>query len=352
MKKKKALVVGASGLVGRALLEHLERTGGWEVAAISRRSPDAGTWYEHIQLDLMDADLSRARLGHLSDVSHVFFAAYLERPDWAEWITGNVTLLRNLMEAIEPVATGLEHVNLMHGTKWYGCHLGPFKTPAKEDDPRHMPPNFYYEQWDYLRARQYGKPWTFSSARPHAVCGFAVGNPNNLLTVIAIYATISKALGLPLCHPGTPGNYHALYQCTDAELLARAVIWMSTTPECANEAFNITNGDLIRWENTWPKIADYFGMALGPQRRLSLVDYMADKGPVWEKLVKQHGLRPYTYAEIVAWRYGDFVFTPEFDVISDLGKARKFGFREYVDTEKMLFRLWDQMRAARIIPNE
>jgi hypothetical protein len=29
--------------------------------------------------------------------------------------------------------------------KSYGVQLGPFKTPAKETDPRHMPPNFYLQ---------------------------------------------------------------------------------------------------------------------------------------------------------------------------------------------------------------
>ena len=43
--------------------------------------------------------------------------------------------------------------------------------------------------------------------RLHVVSGFAIGNSSNLTMVIAIYAAIGKELGLPLCHPGTPGNY-------------------------------------------------------------------------------------------------------------------------------------------------
>ena len=121
-------------------------------------------------------------------------------------------------------------------------------------------------------------------------------------------------------------------------------------PGCANQAFNVTNGDLIRWENTWPKIARYFGMQTGARRQISLVDYMADKALVWDRIVKKHGLRPFSYQEIVSWPYGDFVFTPHYDIISDTGKARRFGFHESVDTEEMFFRLWDEMRADRIIP--
>ena len=39
---------------------------------------------------------------------------------------------------------------------------------------------------------------------------------------IAVYANVCKALGLPLSFPGKPGAYAALYQCTDAALLAKA----------------------------------------------------------------------------------------------------------------------------------
>jgi nucleoside-diphosphate-sugar epimerase len=350
MAKRKALIAGATGVVGRNLLKHLTEVGGWEIVALSRRRPDIKGDYEHIAVDLMDPESCKTQLGRLSDITHIFFAAYVDKPDLTEWVSSNVSLLRNLVETIEPVAKELEHVHVMHGTKWYGNHIGPFKTPAKEDDPRHMPPNFYYDQWDYLVERQQGKAWTYSSARPHAISGFAIGNPMNLTMVISVYATISKELGLPLCHPGTPGNYRALYQCTDSGLLARAMVWMATTPRCANEAFNITNGDLIRWENTWPKIADYFDMDVGPRRHISLVKYMSDKGPIWERIVAKHGLEPIPYEQIVSWPYGDFVFTPEFDIISDMGKARRYRFHESVDTEEMFFRLWDQFRAAKIIP--
>jgi hypothetical protein len=42
---------------------------------------------------------------------------------------------------------------------------------------------------------------TGRKGRPEAVCGYAVGNPMNLLMVISVYAAISKELGLPLRFP-------------------------------------------------------------------------------------------------------------------------------------------------------
>lgn len=350
MTKRKALIAGATGVVGRNLLRHLLAAGDWEIVALSRRTPDIQGAYQHIGVDLMNAAECAAKLGHLRDVTHIFFAALSGIRAIGPAVTANLALLRNLVETLEPIAAGLEHIHVVHGTKWYGMHLGPFKTPAQENDPRHIPPNFYYDQWDYLVERQQGKRWTYSSSRPHGISGFALGNHSNLTLVIAIYAVICKELGLPLCHPGTPGNYTALYQCTDSGLLARALAWMATTPACANEAFNITNGDLIRWEHTWPKIGQYFGMSVGPRRHISLVQFMADKAPVWDRIVAKHGLQPNRYEQIVNWAYGDFVFTPEYDVVSSTSKARRYGFHECVDTEEMFPRLWNEMRAARIIP--
>ena len=350
MTKRVALITGATGVVGRNLLTHLLKTEGWEIIAVSRRSPAVPGDYVHLPIDLLDAADCAKQAHQLSAVTHVFHAAYVERPDPVVWVNDNTAMLRHLIEAIDPIALGLEHVHVMHGTKWYGNHHGTFRTPAREDDPRHMPPNFYYNQWDYLAQASLGKRWSISSARPHAICGDGVGSPMNLPMVLAVYAVLSRELGLPLQFPGSAANYHALYQVTDATLLARAMVWMSTEPSCANQAFNITNGDLIRWENFWPKMAQYWGMELAPRRPIRLAQAMVDKGPIWDQMVARYGLRATSYPDLVSWGYGDFVFASDFDIISHTGKCRRYGFYEFEDTEAMFFRLWDQYRAAGILP--
>ena len=349
-KRKTALIAGATGVVGRNLLRHLLGLGDWDVIALSRRVPDIDGAYRHIAIDLLDTSDCKDKLGALAEVTHIFFAAYVERPSWAEMVAPNLAMLVNLMDAVEPAAAGLRHVNLMHGTKWYGNHLGPFKTPAKESDPGHIPPNFYYDQQRFIVARQAGKDWTWSSARPHSICGFATGNPMNLVMVIAVYATISKALGLPLRHPGSAANAQALFQVTDSGLLARACTWMATDLGCSNQAFNITNGDIFRWQHMWPAFADYFGMALAEPQKIDLVAMMADKGPVWQRLVTEHGFQPIAYEALVSWTYGNVVFGTEFDIISSTTKARLHGFAEAMDSEAMFIRQFDELRANRIIP--
>jgi hypothetical protein len=110
----------------------------------------------------------------------------------------------NLVKTVAATSPALEHVHLSQGTRWYGNYLGPYKTPTKEDDPRHMPPNLYYDQQDFIEEFHKGKRWTWSVGRPRAVCGFSAGGPMNLTLAIAVYANICKALRLLLSFPGKP----------------------------------------------------------------------------------------------------------------------------------------------------
>ena len=106
-------------------------------------------------------------------------------------------MLRNALDAVEATSSILKHVHLVEGTKWYGMHIGNFKTPARENDPRHMPPNFYYDQQDLIAQRQKGKQWTWSASRPYFLIDFAPDRPRNVVSVIGAYAAICRELGVP-----------------------------------------------------------------------------------------------------------------------------------------------------------
>jgi nucleoside-diphosphate-sugar epimerase len=259
-------------------------------------------------------------------------------------------MLVNVVETVEPVAKRLEHVSLMQGYKVYGAHLGPFKTPARESDPKHMPPEFNVDQEEYLQSRQEGASWTWSAIRPSVVCGFALGNPMNLAMVIGVYGAISKELGLPLRFPGKPGAYDKLLEMTDAGLLAKATVWAATDPRCANQAFNINNGDLFRWDDMWPKIAKFFDLEVASPLSMSLDVVMADKEPLWNEMIEKYGLEPHPYKDVSSWAFGDFVFSWDYDMFADGSKARRFGFHEYVDTEEMFLSILADFRRNRIIP--
>ena len=350
MNKKVCVVAGALGIVGRALVEYLESDEEWEVVALSRREPDFPTRARFISVDLRDAADCRVKLGGLTRATHVFYTAYAPGRSPADEVAPNLAMVVNLVETIETIAPHLDHVQLVQGTKWYGNHLGPFRTPAKEEDPRHLPPNFYYDQQDWLEVRQRGKRWSWSSLRPHCICGLSIGSPMNHLLALAVYATVSRELGLPLRFPGTPGAFHAVYQYTDARLLARAMIWAATTPACANEAFNITNGEYERWENIWPHLAKCFGMEAGPVQTISLTRMMADKESLWAAMCSKYGLRRYRLSQLVSWEFADWSYSNAFDQMSSLSKARRAGWHDTLAAETMFTDMIQRLAVDRVIP--
>ena len=348
MPRRCALIPGVTGVVGRPLARYLSTQPEWEVVGLARRPPREDPGYPVIAVDLTDAADCRTRLAALARATHVLYSARASHTaSTKEPIETNLAMLRNLVDAVEPVAPALEHVHLVQGSKYYGSDLGPYKTPAHETDPRIAEDNWYYAQEDFAIAR--GGRWSWSASRPHGISDDAIV-PRSIAMVIAVYASIMKELGEPLYFPGTAGNFHALYQCSDAGLLARAIAWIATTPACANQAFNVTNGDFIRWENLWPRFARFFGMPVGPVRTVRLAETMADKSHVWERMVARHGLRPTPYAQAALWPYADFVFTPAYDIMSDTLKLRKTGFADCLDTGQMFLDLFAHFRRSRVIP--
>ena len=344
------LIAGAHGVIGRAAAQHFARQENATVHSVSRREGFEVPGVRAIRADLSDAAGARAGLAGLRGITHLVFAAYVERDTAAARSADNTALLRNLLDALEPNNPGLAHVTFYQGGKAYGADLGPFKTPAREDDPRLMPPNFYYDQEDLLRERQRGASWHFTALRPEAVCGYATGNPMNLAMAIAVYAAISRELGLPLRFPGSAAAFRSLYQVTSAKILAMATDWAGTAEAARNEVFNITNGDQFRWEHMWGRIADEFGMDTAHPVPMPLSTYMADKAPVWDAMVRRHGLQPIPYDRVVSWPFADFILNSGFDNVSSTIKARQAGFDACIDTEDM-FRLFIRhLREERIIP--
>jgi nucleoside-diphosphate-sugar epimerase len=348
--RKKAVVAGALGVSGRAIVNHLTGLGDWEVIGLSRRAPDFPTSARFLAVDLLDRAEVERRLGEFRDVTHVFYTALQMRPSPFEQVGLNLAMLQHTVDAVERASGRLRKVVLMEGAKYYGAHLGPYKTPAREQDPRHLPPNFHYDQEDYLKARAAGRGWSWAALRPSCICGFAVGNPMNMATVIAVYASLCRELGLPLRYPGSARAYGFLMEMTDADLLARAAVWAAETDRCDGEAFNITSGDFHRWEYLWPRLAEFFRLPLAPPLRLPLAQFMSDKEPLWRSMVQKHNHLNYSFQDAAAWAFGEAIFNIEYDVMSDTTKARRFGFHEVVDTEEMLLRLMKDFQKRQFIP--
>ena len=130
----KLAVVGASGIVGRAVVTQAQMHG-IEVVAISRHQPDIAHC-EFVPLDLLDLSQCHSASESLSDATHVVYTALFEKPGLLEgWrseeqMQTNLTMLRNCLE----IALGdsrLEHVALLQGTKAYAAHIQPMRIPGK-----------------------------------------------------------------------------------------------------------------------------------------------------------------------------------------------------------------------------
>jgi nucleoside-diphosphate-sugar epimerase len=354
MAAKVAVIAGATGAAAKRLKEVLLADPEWRVVGLSRNPPRSeNPRLKFVAADLTDAKSTASALAGIPDATHLFYTARAQFSDatkGVEDVEGNAAMLRHLLDGAERAAKSLEHVHLVEGTKWYGMHLGRMSSPAREDDPRHMPPNFYYAQEDLLRERQQGRRWTWSASRPGFLYDFAPERPRNIPPTIGAWAAMCRELGTRLDFPGKPQNYTALFEATDASQLARAVKWMATSAKSRNEAFNITDGTVFRWERLWPRIARFYGMDVGQIRPLNLGVWMADKGPVWERIAKRHGLVSARMEDVVTWNFGDFLWGLETDVVSSMTKLRLAGFHDTVDTEAQILAQLSQYREAKVLP--
>lgn len=352
------LVVGALGVVGRSAVEQFETMAGWTVAGLARRAPNFTTGATFVSADLADREAVNRAIDAVGPVTHVIYTALFEKPNIAQgWveddhIARNTTMLRNLLDAVERTSPDLRHVGLLQGTKAYGIHLGPIRIPARESEPRHIPPNFYWSQEDLLRERAAKAGWHWTVYRPQLVCGLSLGSPMNIVPALGAYAAICREFGLPLRFPG--GRHPFVFEAVDARLLARAMAWAAEAPTARDEIFNVTNGDCFVWQTMWPAIAKAFGMEEGHAQPTPLSIMMADKAPVWERIVEKHQLRRTTYDEISCnWQFADFVFayglTPEPALVSTI-KIRQAGFGDCMDTEEMFLGYIREMQDQRLIP--
>ena len=347
MAKYNALVVGASGIIGNAVVRELQGRADWQVRALPRTFVDG---VETIKADLLDAEVTARALEAARDTTHVFYAALKGGADLLDEERINGAMLRNLLDGLKAVGAPLQRVVHYQGAKVYGVHLGPVQAPFYEDDPRHMTPNFYYAQEDLLRERGAAGDFEWSILRPDVVVGDIAGNPMNIVMVMGVFAALSKAAGVPLRFPGSAKVYSGvLAQTTDADWMASASVWAALDPKAAGEAFNLVN-EPFRWERVWRQVAAAFDMEVGPPQPFSLARQMPLKAPAWERIVQRHGLQSMPYEKQVGWWFGDFVFNTEFDMVSDMGKIRRAGFTEAVEPGATIVSAIERLRAARWLP--
>ncbi|WP_336761639.1 SDR family oxidoreductase [Asaia sp. VD9] len=350
-----ALIIGATGLVGQNLANRLLAEG-WTVHGLARRVESLPDTILPVQADTLDPASLREALAGLTP-SHVFFTTWTRRDTERENCIANAAMLRNVFEAL-PHPEKLVHASLVTGLKHY---LGPFDayakgappvTPFRESMGRLDGENFYYAQEDVLfdAAARHGFAW--SVHRPHTVIGFALGNLMNMGTTLAVYASLCRETGMPFVFPGSPVQWSALTDVTDARQLAHQIHWAATSPAGRNEAFNIVNGDVFRWSTLWSEIAAWFGIEAAPYpgQASSLEAMLAGKEGVWAELAQRHGLAESNLGRVASPWHTDADLGRPVECVTDMGKSRAFGFTGYRDTRDSFGDLFSLLRARKIIP--
>lgn len=350
---KHALIVGATGITGSNLAENLLAEGGWTVSGLSRsQSPIAGV--TTLSCDLVDGNSVRAALSETRP-SHVFITAWSRQDTEAKNCEVNGAIVRNVLDAVQ--GRGVQHVALTTGTKHY---LGPFEsyaktqpeTPFREEQERLPGENFYYVQEDEVFAAAARDGFTWSIHRPHTLIGYAVGNAMNMAATLAVYASICRETGRPFVFPGSPEQWQAATDVTDARLLAKHLKWASTTKAASNLAFNVVNGEVFRWKWLWPRIANYFGIEAAPYSGVPtpLEEQMVGAEAIWNEMVKKFDLQPNTLGRVASFWHSDADLGRQIETFNDMGRSRKLGFLDYQDTTASFTDAFDRLRADRIIP--
>lgn len=361
LQLKKVLVVGANGVVGFSAMKYFREVENVEVIALSRKNPYETFGAEFISVDLLDLDQCKTALQHVTGITHVVYCAVFEkknlREGWLdeEQISNNDAMLRHLYEAMIDNNKGtLQHITLLQGTKAYGTHIGEFKIPAKEGtSERRDIPNFYWKQEDFIKEVQKDSEWNYSILRPRIIFGEAIGSAMNIITAIAVYASILKEVGEPLHYPGTQTS--VIMQAVDADLLAAAISWAGESEHAKNETFNVTNGDIFVWYNVWPAIAKALHMEMGDRRPVKLVDFMKQYPTKWDEIRKKYQLDSPTIEQFVnsSFEYADGYLhadPKQIPAYSSTIKIHAAGFHQFMDTEEMFVKWFNILIDRNLIP--
>ena len=95
---------------------------------------------------------------------------------------------------------------------------------------RHFPPNFYYNQEDYLARRvREGASWTWNALRPGPICGFSHGSFMNIVVSTALYATLCKELDLGVLRCAVPMD------CADSKPRLAVRVRLCQSRRCHNQ---------------------------------------------------------------------------------------------------------------------
>ncbi|CAK38065.1 hypothetical protein CBS63078_6694 [Aspergillus niger] len=406
-----AIVTGATGITGSAIVHHLCKDSSYDkILSLSRKNPGYDSpKIQHATLDLQSSVEEMAKELQSIEAEYVFFCAYLARDDPAEATRVNAVMLSNFIQALEKTGAikRLKRFVLTAGFKHYGVHLGHCKQPLQEDDLLlekntsgiSWPPIFYYEQERILSEAAGRGGWEWVVTLPEDVLGYARGNFMNEATALGLYCAVSKVLpGSQLPYPGCKANYFAFNCWTSANLHAKFCLWAATAPRAGNNVFNVMNGDTESFQNLWPRLAERFGCRIpnpmfpgggvpdsagfGPYEATTVsmpnphplkvyedvIGVQAEGTPTlflqvdpekwakrndvneaWSKLRNKYQLDQKAW-EHATWDFLTFVLGRDWSCVGTMSKARKLGWTGYADTWDELVETFEVLEQEGVLP--
>lgn len=407
-QEKTALVVGATGIAGGALIMELAQRTDFKILAMSRGDALKAPLLQHlgdrvtpVRADLFDADSIRKALAP-HRVTHVFYAAskFSSGGDavWPRTLRGqtfirrvgkvwekltplcalfgdryfdminhlggigaldeNSAMFNNVLSAVTDGAHVLQHLVLVTGGRYYGHHLGTsrwhnFQENFVEDKTPRPPgtTNWYHAVEDRLTEEAQARGFAWSILRPSTLVGPSIASGFNVGVGIAAYANILRHLGQPLHFPGALDNWLNRANFTDSELLARMMCWVVDNPAAQNQAFNCTNDGVSSWSEVWPKIAESLGMKPAHSDwGLCVEELLVSKPGIWDEIVETYGLENFKVRDLCGSTVLDRSCAVDTHAVYSMEKARRFGFNAGNDPSAGFLRLFALLQKDRVIP--
>jgi nucleoside-diphosphate-sugar epimerase len=284
-----AIITGAWGISGfgmlRALLDSPQR---WsKIYTVSRSPPPPSmlsllplplhSRIQHIPCDFVSsssAQIASALKDAKVTADYVFYYSYLQprpepgAPAWSnesQLVAVNAGMLSTFLEALPLAGITPKRFLLQTGGKHYGPHIGRARVPCLESDPqpRHLAPNFYYDQEDLLFefCKKHGVGWNV--IRPPWIIGATTAAQMNAFYPFAVYAAVAAERGVPLTFNSTWAVWQDDAMHSTARLTGYLSEWAVLEEKCKDEAFNSQDTSPLSWDRLWEELIRWFGVKEG-----------------------------------------------------------------------------------------
>ncbi|KAK8052337.1 hypothetical protein PG993_003722 [Apiospora rasikravindrae] len=405
MSETHAIVFGASGLIGWAMVDQLLAsypTPGTfaSVAAVANRPIDLAEahWPEPAAdrpalrlvsgVDLRGdagalADTLKQQVPNADKITHVYYFVFTSvGHDLEEEVAVNKKMLENVVDAVSILSQNLKFIVFPGGTRGYGIYIpgGTFSAPLKEDMMNNLPADYaktvVYPQFRKVLADACkGKSWTWCEICPDAIIGFTPNGSQFSLALhwaqyLSLYAynhgigprtqrgqgtDKEEATTVAVPFPGVSAGYESLCSPVSARTIARLAIYAGQNPERCGDGrlFNIGDADApTKMHDLWPRLAAWFGLVgTGPEHRSDAELLPSEYVERYQGVFGEHGLDKAVKGGVGAGRkqldsVGSWL---TFDRQLSLDRLREAGFQERRDPIVGWLEAFEMFRKAGLI---